>query len=184
MIDLAGVADRLRRQTVEVTDDGQGLGSGLLWPPGWAITNAHVVRRRHITVRLGDGRRLDATLVARDVDADVALLRLADTGVPSAVIAPPEAARVGSLVVAIGHPFGVRGAVTAGIIHAIAPMRRGGAPCILSDVRLAPGNSGGPLADAAGRVLGLNAMIVGRLAVAIPMGRVSDFVRAAGVEGV
>ena len=74
--------------------------------------------------------------------------------------------------------------MTAGIIHAIAPMVPGGPACILADMRLAPGNSGGPLADAAGRVLGLNAMVVGRLALAIPMTRVRSFVRAAGVEGV
>jgi serine protease Do len=184
MIDLADIAQQLRRVTVEVTDAGQALGSGVLWPPGWIVTNAHVVRRPHATVRLVDGRRLDGVLVARDAEADLALLRLAGAGIPTAPVAGPDSARVGALVVAIGHPLGVRGAVTAGIIHAIAAMVPGGPACILADMRLAPGNSGGPLADAAGRVLGLNAMVVGRLALAIPMTRVRSFVRAAGVEGV
>jgi serine protease Do len=183
MIDLASVAERLRAVTVEV-DDGHGLGSGLLWPPGWVVTNAHVMRRRQVAVRLGDGRHVDAALVRRDGEADLALLRLDATGTPSAMVAGPETARVGSLVVSIGHPLGLRNALAVGIIHAFAPMRPGGPACIFSDVRLAPGNSGGPLADAAGRVLGLNAMIVGRLAVAIPLPRVRDFVLAAGVEGV
>jgi serine protease Do len=185
VIDLAHVAGELRRVTVELTDAaGQPFGCGVLWPPGWVVTNAHVVRRPHVGVRLLDGHRLEGALVARDAEADLALLRVDGDGIPTAQVAGPDGARVGSLVVAIGHPLGVRGAVTAGIIHAIAPVVPGGPACLLADVRLAPGNSGGPLADAAGRVLGLNAMIVGRLAVAIPMTRVTRFVRAAGVEGV
>jgi serine protease Do len=98
------------------------------------------------------------------------------------MVADADAARVGSFVVAIGHPFGVRGALTAGIIHAMGPIMPGGRPWIQADVRLAPGNSGGPLADASGHVVGLNAMIVGALALAIPISRVTQFVRAAGVE--
>jgi len=86
------------------------------------------------------------------------------------------------LVVAMGHPLGVRGALTAGIIHAIGPITPGGRAWIQADVRLAPGNSGGPLADASGRVMGLNAMVAGALALAIPMAHVERFVRAAGVE--
>jgi serine protease Do len=86
------------------------------------------------------------------------------------------------LVVAIGYPLGVRGALTAGIIHAMGPITPGGRPWIQADVRLAPGNSGGPLADASGHVVGLNAMIVGTLALAIPISRVTQFVRGAGVE--
>ena len=103
-------------------------------------------------------------------------------GVPAAPIADLDAARVGALVVAMGHPLGVRGALTAGIIHAIGPITPGGRAWIQADVRLAPGNSGGPLADASGRVMGLNAMVAGALALAIPMAHVERFVRAAGVE--
>src|SRR5262245_47791288 len=149
MIDLADLAADLRRVTVEVTDDGRSLGSGVLWPPGFVVTNAHVVRRPHMRARLLDGRCLTGEVVARDAASDLALLRVGGTGLPVARVAPPAATRVGSLVVAIGHPFGVRGALTAGIVHAVRPDR------ILADVRLAPGNSGGPLADATGRVVGL-----------------------------
>ena len=113
---------------------------------------------------------------------DLALLRVAGMGVPAAPIANLDAARVGALVVAMGHPLGVRGALTAGIIHAIGPITPGGRAWIQADVRLAPGNSGGPLADASGRVMGLNAMVAGALALAIPMAHVERFVRAAGVE--
>jgi len=112
----------------------------------------------------------------------LAVVRVPDAGVGVAV-SPPAASdppRVGSLVVAIGHPLGMRGAVTTGVVHAIGPITPGGRPWIQSDLRLAPGNSGGPLADARGRLLGLNAMIVGRLALAIPVNEVRRFAQAAG----
>jgi serine protease Do len=182
MMDLTGLAEHLRRLTVEVADADASLGSGVLWPRGCVVTNAHVARRSRVAVQLVDGRRLEGRLVARDADADLALLRIPGPGIPPAPIADGAVARVGSFVAAIGHPFGVRGALTAGIIHAIGPMLPGGRSWIQADVRLAPGNSGGPLADASGRVIGLNAMIVGTLALAIPMSQVTRFVRAAGLD--
>ena len=178
--DFVALADRLRRITVEVTDDGAALGSGLLWARDWIVTNAHVVRRPRVAVRSFDGSRLEARLVARDRDADLALLRVDGADWPPATLAEPGGARVGSLVVAVGHPFGLRNAVTAGIVHAIGPIVRGGTPWIHADVRLAPGNSGGPLADACGAVVGVNAMVAGGLALAVPISRVREFVRAAG----
>jgi serine protease Do len=182
MMDLAGVAERLRRVTVEVRNAGKSLGCGVLWPRGCVVTNAHVARQSRVAVRLIDGRCLEGRLVARDADVDLALIRVAGTGIPAATVADADTTRVGSLVVAIGHPLGVRGALTAGVIHAMGPVTPGGRPWIQADLRLAPGNSGGPLADASGHVVGLNAMIVGALALAIPMRRVTQFVRAAGLE--
>ena len=180
--DLAHLADHLRRVTVEVTDAGESLGSGLLWPQGCVVTNAHVARQRRMAVALVDGRRLVGEVVARNTDADLALLRVAGAGIPIATVAPSNAARVGMLVVALGHPLGVRGALTVGIIHGIGPIASGGRSWIQADIHLAPGNSGGPLADASGRVVGLNAMIAGGLALAIPIDQVVRFVRAAGVD--
>src|SRR4029453_14602078 len=88
---------------------------------------------------------------------------------------------VGSLIVALGHPLGVAGAVTRGIVHAVGAITPGGRSWIQADLKLAPGNSGGPLADAGGRVGGVNAMIAGGLALAIPVSDVQRFARAAGV---
>src|SRR5262249_8985847 len=122
---------------------------------------------------------LRAELVARSVDDDLALLRLVGIELPTATIAE-TAARVGSLVVAVGNPFGLRGALTAGIVHGLGPITRNGAPWIHADIRLAPGNSGGPLADVSGAVVGINAMVAGGLALAVPISRVLDFVRSAG----
>jgi serine protease Do len=180
-LDFAGLAEALRRVTVEVTDDGAARGSGVLWPRGCIVTNAHVVRRRRVAVRSFDGRCLETRLVARDPDADLAVLELVGADLPTATLAGAAVARIGSLVVAVGHPLGLRGALTAGIVHAIAPIARGGAPWIHADVRLAPGNSGGPLADVSGAIVGLNAMVVGGLALAVPISRVIDFVGAAGL---
>jgi len=179
-LDFAALADTLRRVTVEITDDGAARGSGVLWPRGYVITNAHVVRRSRVTVGTLEADRLHAQLVARSPDDDLALLRLVGIELPTATIAE-TAARVGSLVVAVGNPFGLRGALTAGIVHAIGPIARNGAPWIHADVRLAPGNSGGPLADASGAIVGINAMVAGGLALAVPISRVLGFVRSAGV---
>jgi serine protease Do len=181
-LDFTAVAEALRRITVEITGDGGALGSGVLWHRGLLVTNAHVVHATRVAVRLVDGVRVEARLLARDRDADLAVLRIPGSGLPAVTLAGPAAARVGSLVLAVGHPFGVRGALTAGIIHAIAPIVPGGPPWIQADVRLAPGNSGGPLADGGGAVVGINAMVTGGLALAVPIARVVDFVRAVGAE--
>ena len=177
--DLSHLAERLRRITAEVADSGASLGSGVLWPPGCVVTNAHVVRGSRAAVRLVDGRRLEGQVIARDTDADLALLRVLGTGIPAASIG--DSAPVGSLVAAVGHPLGVRGALSVGVVHAVGPIRPDGRSWIQADVRLARGNSGGPLADASGQVIGLNAMVVGPLALAIPMREVTRFVRTAGV---
>jgi len=179
--DLSHLVERLRRITAEVADSGASLGSGVLWPPGCVVTNAHVVRGSRAAVRLVDGRRLEGQVIARDTDADLALLRVLGTGIPAASICD-STAPVGSLVAAVGHPLGVRGALSVGIVHAVGPVRLGGRSWIQADVRLARGNSGGPLADASGRVIGLNAMVVGPLALAIPIGEVARFVQAARVS--
>lgn len=180
-LDFTDVAEALRRVTVEITAGAGALGSGVLWPRGCVVTSAHVIRAPRVAVRLVDGVRVEARLVARDVDADLALLRIPGSGLPAARLASAATARVGALVVAVGHPLGVRGAVTAGVVHAIGPIVPGGPPWIHADVKLAPGNSGGPLADVEGGVVGLNAMVAGGLALAVPIARVVDFVRAAGI---
>lgn len=180
-MDLSALAAALRRLTIELRDDGGAVGSGVVWAPEWIVTNAHVVRRPRLALRLADGRRCDAVVAARDVGADLAALRVpAIAGVP-ATTATAGTPRVGSLIVALGHPFGVSGAVTVGVVHAIGPITPNGRSWIQADVRLAPGNSGGPLADPLGHLLGLNTMIAGGLALAIPVSEVQRFMD--GVEG-
>ena len=175
---LAPVAERLREVTVEI-GAGDGRGAGILWAPDLVVTNAHVARSAPLRVRLADDRQLEARLVAADRRADLALLAVPRTRVALAALADSDAVCVGALVVALGHPFGLRGMLTAGIVHALGPLSAGGRRWIQADLRLAPGNSGGPLADTWGHIVGLNTMIAGGLALAIPINDVRHFVAGA-----
>ena len=172
----AAMAAELARVTVEVRSHGRGaggaaVGAGVIWhPDGLILTNAHVAHR-DVTVVLADGRARSARLVARDPQRDLAALVVDATGLPAAEIGDSGALRVGELVLAVGNPLGLVRALSAGLVHAVGPR------AIHADLRLAPGNSGGPLADARGRVVGLNAMIVGGLAVAVPSREAQRFVR-------
>jgi serine protease Do len=181
-LDLGDLAQDLVHVTVEIGAGRAPIGCGVLWPGGFVVTNAHVARQRSLPLRFADGREVEATLLARDRSADLALLGIPACGLRPAVIADGKTIRIGSLVVALGHPLGVRGALTAGIIHGVGPLTARGRPWIQADLRLAPGNSGGPLADARGRVIGVNAMIAGNLALAVPVGEIERFLRAAGVR--
>ncbi|HLZ68715.1 MAG TPA: trypsin-like peptidase domain-containing protein [Dehalococcoidia bacterium] len=179
--DLADVAERVRAGVVEVRTANHGGGAGTIWrPDGIILTNHHVAPRERAEVRLADGRELAATVVARDAENDVAALRVAATGLPAVARRDAATLRPGELVLAVGHPFGVRHAVSLGVVSA-APVAGGHEQreLIRADVLLGPGNSGGPLADAHGRVVGLNAMVMGGLALAVP-GHVAD--RLLGAE--
>lgn len=175
---LAETADRLRPVTVEIDGPGGG-GAGILWAPDLVVTNAHVARAPRLRVGLADDRHVDAHVVTVDRGADLALLRIPRCGLAAAACADSDLLRVGALVVALGHPLGLRRTLTAGVVHALASVSPGGRRWIHADVRLAPGNSGGPLADTAARVVGINTMIAGGLALAIPINDVRRFVASA-----
>ncbi len=183
--EIAAVAERLRRVTVQVRG-GRGGGAGVLWRSDgprshWIITNAHVVRGSPAGLVLPDGRFLYAEVRAIDTRRDLAALTVQAAGLPAAEISDSGGLRVGELVLAVGNPWGLVGAVAAGIVHAVGPMCAPNGPSwIQADVRLAPGNSGGPLADARGRVIGINSMIAGGLALAIPSNEVERFLRGLG----
>lgn len=172
---LVRIADRLQQVTVEIYSPGGG-GAGILWAPDLVVTNAHVARASCVHVGLADDRQVEARLISADRRADLALLRMPGVGVAPAALADSDALRVGALVVALGHPLGLRRTLTAGVVHAFAPSLPDGRRWIHADLRLAPGNSGGPLADTAGQVVGINTMIAGGLALAIPINDVRRFV--------
>ena len=172
---LSALAGRLRHITVQIHGAPAGVGSGVLWScDGLIVTNAHVVRGR-VSVVLPGGRAVQARLLARDPERDLAALAIDAHALAPAEIGDSDSLRVGELVVAVGNPLGLAGAVTAGLIHAIGPRRPAGPSLIQADLRLAPGNSGGPLADARGRVIGINSMIAGGLALAVPSSLVARF---------
>ena len=169
------VAERLRRSTVQVQSNngrGRGAGSGVIWSAGGLIvTNAHVVHDSRPRVALWDGSAYDARLLQRDQRRDLASLKIEADALPAATPGDSSTLRIGELVIAVGNPMGFIGALTTGVIHSL-PNRK---QWVAADVRLAPGNSGGPLADAAGRVVGINTMIAGGLALAVPSNAVADF---------
>jgi serine protease Do len=175
--EMADLATTLRRSTVEVRDGGRGAGSGIIWQDdGLIVTNAHVARADHATVVLSDGRAFDGVVTARDRRRDLATISIDLRGatVPAAIFGHPTDLRAGNLVVALGHPLGVTGALAVGVVHTVEG--RGGAPrWIRADIRLAPGNSGGPLADVRGRVIGVNTLIANGLGVAVPITTVHRF---------
>ncbi|MEA2718388.1 MAG: serine protease Do [Candidatus Eremiobacteraeota bacterium] len=176
--DLEALAETLRASTVAVRLGRDGAGSGVIWASDGAIvTNAHVASRPRVEVVLSDGRRFDARVERRDARRDLALLRINASGLPAAATRDPGELRTGELLVAVGHPLGIPNALTMGIVHAPVGDRPG--RFVQADLWLAPGNSGGPLADAHGRVVGINSMVVGGLALAVPA---DDVHRFAGVR--
>ena len=144
-----------------------GSGSGyLISPDGYAVTNSHVVDGRpRVMAQTPDGDRLDARVVGDDPATDVALIRLAARDLPFARMGDSEALRVGQLVIAVGNPFGFQSTVSTGIVSALGRAMRGQVGRLIENViqhtaPLNPGNSGGPLVDSRGRVVGVNTAIV------------------------
>jgi serine protease Do len=169
--ELSGAAadtlERVRRSLVQVRNGHMGAGGGIIWSAdGWILTNNHVLGRPGGSHRvyLADGSEYEAAELGRDPDVDLAMLKIDAQGLIAAEIAAADDLHVGQLAFAVGHPWGQPGYVTGGIVSSLteASTRRGAKiPVIRTDVALAPGNSGGPLVNAAGEVIGINTMIIG-----------------------
>jgi serine protease Do len=164
------IAERLRRSTVQITIGKRSSGSGVIWNPGGTIiTNAHVASQDLVDVKLWDGRSYPGAVVSRDARRDLAKVQIKAPALAEVTPGNSKSLRVGELVIAVGNPLGFIGALTTGVLHALGPIPQlGRLPWVQADVRLAPGNSGGPLADSQGRVVGINTMVAGGLALAIP----------------
>lgn len=173
------IAERLRRSTAQVfVGERGGAGSGVVWSTdGLILTNAHVARTPAASVELWDGRRFDAALVARDPRRNLATLQIQAEGLEPAMPGDSDSLRAGELVMAIGSPLGFAGALSTGVVHSLGLPGMGPQRWIRADVRLAPGNSGGPLANAQGRVVGINTAIVNGLGVAAPISTALDLLR-------
>ena len=173
------------RQFMAVIYSGRhGAGAGILAGDGLGLTNAHVVRRnRTLRVVLDDDREYEGQLMAQNQEIDLALLRIPKNGYQTAVIST-VLPRPGEIVFAFGHPWGMRNILTAGVLSSVtnAKTSRRTVTLLRSDLQLAPGNSGGPLLNAAGEVIGLNAMIFGGdQSVAIASTEIRAFLHNAGV---
>ena len=163
------IAERLRRSTIQVLSGG-GSGSGVLWDDsGTIVTNHHVARAGSAEIELWDGRRVGGRVTGRWPDRDLAVLRIQAASLPAADIGDSSKLRAGEMVLAIGNPLGFSGAASQGVVYGVGPLRGlGRQRFVQAALRLAPGNSGGPLANSAGQVVGINTMVAGNLGLAIP----------------
>jgi len=164
------VAEKLRPAVVNLRSKrgrGEGAGSGILFTPdGFLLTNHHVVQGGDsVRIRLNDGSESEGRVVGADPWTDLAVVQANSSGLPYAAFGDSANLRVGQLVVAIGSPYGFESTVTAGVVSALGRTLRSITGhlvdnVIQTDAALNPGNSGGPLVDSRGRVIGINTAII------------------------
>ena len=174
---LNGLAETLQQAVVEVRSGETASGTGIIWGgAGLVVTNAHCIRRGASLQVIAGGKWREAHALAYHPHHDLALLAAPSVTGPLLELRDPDSLRTGELVFAHGHPLGIRDALAMGVLHAVTRDKSGSARWIVADVRLAPGNSGGPLVDAEGRLVGINSMVVNGLGVAVPASMVQRFV--------
>ena len=194
--DLSAVVDKARQSLVEISNGRRGQGAGTIWhSDGLIITNAHVVHGQNPKVTLPDGRVLPAKVLAHDSSLDVAALKVEATGLPTVELGESSKLRAGEWLLALGHPWGVEGAATAGVVIGVGadwpelpqPGRgrtsrvsasSASGEWLVASLHLRPGHSGGPMVDAHGRLVGINTMMAGPgVGVAVPVHVVKRFLQ-------
>ncbi|UCD43442.1 MAG: trypsin-like peptidase domain-containing protein [Chloroflexota bacterium] len=184
---LADLCQRVNQSLVVVQNGRSGAGAGVIWRSGGiVVTNYHVIHRGRPRVSLLDGNEFTTSVHAKAKHIDLAVLKLEipeteRSALPIAEIADSRNLRVGQIALALGHPWGQLGSVSMGVITSLGRVplrwRKGAVDLIRTDAGLAPGNSGGPLIDASGAVMGINTMIVGGdQGIAVPSHVINEFV--------
>lgn len=183
--EMAGTVQKVRRSLVQVHNGKASVGAGTIWhPDGLLLTNAHVIKRRALQVTLPNGRTLPARLLAHRAELDLAALGVEATGLPTIALGESTRLKPGQWVLALGHPWGVNGAVTAGVVTGIGQlwpeMPLPDREWIAVSLHLRPGYSGGPLVDAHSRLVGINTFMAGPdVGLAVPVHVVKAFLRDA-----
>ncbi len=154
-----------RRRYAEPGDAGAGSGV-IITPDGFVLTNNHVVQDSDgLDVSLTDGRSFSAQVIGTDPATDLAVIRISDGSLPASELGDSDLLKVGQLVIAIGNPLGFQSTVSAGVVSALGRTLRSQSGRLIdgviqTDVALNPGNSGGPLVDSRGRVVGINSAMI------------------------
>jgi serine protease Do len=178
------VVDEARKCLVQVHNGRRGNGAGtILHADGLIVTNAHVVQRRSPKVTLWDGWTLPGRLLAYDEKRDLAAVSVDASGLPTMELGNGNELWPGQWVVALGHPWGVTGATTAGMVIGVGRPVEGlpfDGDLIQVGLHLRPGHSGGPMVDSNGRLVGINTMIAGPdVGMAVPIQTVKRFLKRA-----
>lgn len=180
--DLSDVIANVGESLVHLSNGQRGNGAGTIWHKrGLILTNAHVVQRRAPQVTLRDGRRFRSRLLALDERLDLAALAIDAEELPTIELGDSRLLRPGEWVMALGHPWGVNGAASAGAVISVGrplEMSRYSGDLVQTSLWLRPGHSGGPLVDSSGRLVGINTMISGpQVGLAIPAHVVKGFLK-------
>ena len=175
--ELVEISQQLSNLTVEINSRNNG-GSGFIWSAdGLIVTNAHVIESLRVKVKLKDRTIVEGSAIAHDDKKDLAVIQIQVNNLPTPTIRDTSV-RPGEIVLAMGSPWGFKGTLTKGIVHTTYWQADRADAVIIADIRLAPGNSGGILADAEGRVIGINTAIYNDLALAIPIQQIQNFVQS------
>ena len=184
---LANRIDHVHESLVQISN-GRGAGAGTIWhSDGLIITNAHVIRgHNNLNITLSDGRKFPASVIAADDRLDLAALSINATDLPTIQTGDSRKLKAGQWVMAVGHPWGVQGAVTSGVVIGVGDQLpemgqiQPGREWIALSLHMRPGHSGGPVVDSEGKLVGINTMITGPdVGFAIPAHIVKAFLKDA-----
>lgn len=184
---LANRIDHVHESLVQISN-GRGAGAGTIWhSDGLIITNAHVIHgHQGLNVTLSDGRKFPASVIAADDRLDLAALSINANDLPTIELGDSHLLKAGQWVTAVGHPWGVQGAVTSGVVIGVGDQlpemgqMQPGREWIALSLHMRPGHSGGPVVDSTGKLVGINTMITGPdVGFAIPVHVVKTFLKDA-----